>query len=414
MGHLTEDNINLDESRVSQYHLPDLLIFPDGTKVSGPDAWVGQRRQQLLSLFEEEVYGKAPGRPNGFRVETTSVDRHALNGIAIRKEVSIHFTDSADTPVMNILVYLPKDHVDATPTFLGLNFSGNHTIHPDPDIKLTKRWIPNVGTSGVVNNQATDSARGVHSSRWPVEQILERGYALATIYCGDLILDRDDGFASGVHQLFYGEQQARPAADEWGALGAWAWGLSRAMDYLVSDRSYGEIALIGHSRLGKAALWAGAVDQRFALVISNNSGCGGAALSRRKFGETIEAINTRFPHWFCRNFHQYNDEESQLPVDQHMLIALMAPRPVYVASAEQDYWADPTGEFLSCLHASPAYHLFGSEGLLVESMPEVNCPTMGTIGYHIRPGGHDITAIDWAYYLDFADKHLKSNINLRK
>lgn len=397
-----------DESEVPEYTLPDPLVAEDGSAIETPQQWEEKQRPRILELFEREVYGKAPPAPEKIEFEVTESADDALAGTAIRKQVSVRLTPDEDGPVMDILIYLPKNAEKPAPVFLGLNFYGNMSIHPDPAIHLSKSWMRNNKEKGTENHQATDATRGTSKSRWPVEMILEHGYGLATIYYGDIDPDFDDGFQNGVHPHFMEEGQTQPKPDQWGSIAAWAWGLSRALDYLQQDEDVdGEkVIVMGHSRLGKTSLWAGATDPRFAAVISNNSGCGGAALSRRRFGESVKRINTSFPHWFCDNFNKYNHNEDACPVDQHMLIALQAPRPALVCSAEEDRWADPRGEFLSTLHADPVYRLFGVEGLETEEMPPVDQPVLSRLGYSIRTGKHDVLQSDWQRYIKFADQHV--------
>lgn len=411
-GHAAPPTIHMDETLVPAYTLPDPLVFPDAAAVATAADWFERRRPQILAEFTEQVFGKAPPAPKQIQFAVVSQSDHALNDIAIRKEIEIVLAEEPQPVKMTMLLYIPKSARPAA-AFWGLNFQGNHTVTTEPDVRINPNWIDN-NAVGVVDHRATEASRGSRADRWPLEMIVGRGYAVATAYYGDIDPDFDDGFQNGIHAAFRKPGQTQPAVDEWGSIAAWAWGLSRGLDYLRQDPDVDgtRVAAIGHSRLGKTALWAGATDPRFALVISNDSGCGGAALSRRVFGETVAAINHSFPHWFCDNFNRYNDNEAALPVDQHELLALIAPRPLYVASASEDLWADPKGEFLSAVHADPVYRLLGTDGLGGSAppteMPAAEQPLKtGTIGYHLRSGKHDITPYDWQQYLDFADLHLK-------
>ncbi len=363
--------------------------------------WENARKPQLLDLFEKNVYGKFDDSGIQVSYQLTDQDPSALCGKAIRKNVKMFFVKDTDSVAVDLLIYLPKKaQHQAVPLFLGLNFFGNHTIHFDPNIPLTNSPVNNKAEFCINNNKVTELSRGVRAYRWPVERLIDRGYGLATIYYGDLDPDFDDGFKNGLHKL-------SGPNDLNSSISAWAYGLSEAMNYFEIDDQINphQIAVLGHSRLGKAALWAGANDPRFALVISNDSGCGGAALSRRKKGETFSDINHSFPHWFCKKFHQYNDKEELLPVDQHMLIACIAPRPIYIASAQKDQWADPEGEFLSLKYASQVYRLWNTETMGNQIFPAVNQPIWkANMAYHIRSGAHDITRYDWEQYLNFADR----------
>jgi (4-O-methyl)-D-glucuronate---lignin esterase len=396
--------INKDETKVPPYVLPDPLLRADGKRITNSKQWLQTQRPVMLKLFADNIYGRMPPKPKNMRFQVFSVDSNALGGTAIRKQVTIFFNRAASAPSMDLLLYLPKSVKKPVPVFVGLNFYGNQTINSDKGIRISSRWVMNDEKLEIVNNKATETSRGKDASKWALEEIIRRGYGLATAYYGDLEPDNPEGWKTGVRATMKKELSINE--NEWAAIGAWAWGLSRIMDYLETDPAVdaNKVVITGHSRLGKACLWAAANDQRFAIVVSNDSGEGGAALSKRWFGETIEKINTSFPHWFVSTYKSYNTQPEFLPVDQHILLALMAPRPLYVASASEDLWADPKGEFLSAKNAEPVYALFGKKGLGVSEMPPVDHPVGETIQYHLRTGKHDFTSYDWEQYLDFADK----------
>jgi hypothetical protein len=397
---------NYDEAKVPAYVLPEALRFADGSPVRDAGDWTGRRRSEVLRLFEEHVYGRSPGAPPGMRAVVVESDPRALGGLATRRQVRVLLDGTEGGPAFEMLLYVPNAAPRPVPAFLGLNFDGNHAIHPDPGIRVSTSWMDD--GPGVVGHRATDASRGTNAAAWPVERILDRGYALATVYYGDIEPDHAEGWRDGVRSRIGPGTTGPFAPDDWGAIAAWAWGLSRALDVLSKDPDVDgrRVAVIGHSRLGKTALWAGAQDERFAMVVSNNSGEGGAALARRRFGETTARITSVFPHWFCARYREYADREDDLPVDQHELLALVAPRPLYVASATEDLWADPRGEFLAARAADPVFRLLGKGGLGVAELPSPDRPVGKTIGYHLRTGKHALSAYDWEQYLDFADRHL--------
>ncbi|PHQ61246.1 MAG: acetylxylan esterase [Maribacter sp.] len=405
---------NYDESKVPEFQVPDPLTTFNGAKVSNSSQWLEDRRPELYSFFEENVYGKVPGKLDNISFEVIEHADNALNGMATRKQIRVTATKNNRSLNFTILLYLPKGQSKA-PVFLGHNFLGNHTVNKDSNIIITKAWVKNTKRLGITDNRAKESSRGVRTNRWAIEKIIAKGFALATIYYGEIDPDKDveddldkGDFTDGIHPLFYEEGQQIPKANEWGSIAAWAWGLSRALDYFETDSDIDATKVIafGHSRLGKASLWAAATDQRFAAVISNNSGCGGAALSKRKFGETLGRINRVFPHWFSDSFNTYNNNEEALPIDQHQLLSLIAPRPLYVASAIEDRWSDPRGEFLSAHYATAVYNLFDKEGISSQIMPEVDRPIQHTVAYHIRTGKHDVTDYDWEQYIKWAKEQL--------
>ncbi len=355
---------------------PDLLMDPAGKLATSPAIWREHVRPATLRHFRQQVYGERPvGRPDDSRAEVAS-ETDALDGTATRREIVLSYSGPGGEGRFTTVVYLPKAAKSPVPAFVVINFT-------DPDPELEKN----------------------RNGHWPVKEIIARGYATAVFNFNAVDPDRADGFKDGVRTIF-GKQP--PASDAWGALSAWGWGASRVLDYLETDPDIDakRVAVIGHSRAGKAALWCGAEDERFAMVISNNSGCGGAALSRGKMGERVADITRRFPHWFCPNYANFANREDELPVDQHQLLALIAPRLLYVASATEDAWADPEAEFKSCVLAGPVFRLYGGQGLTSDTMPPPDVAMQdGGIGYHRRTGKHGLAVSDWHHFLDFADKN---------
>ena len=386
---------------------PALLETTDGEQVTSIRQWERIRRPEIKELFATQIYGVDPCAKVKTTYRVIEEDSEAFDGKATRRQVRITFAANGMEHTADLLLYIPNGKEKRVPVILGLNFKGNYATTSDPAVLITERWVSY--PKGI--NRAADSLRGCASSRWPYERALERGYAVATIYNGDFFPDHVDGYAGSVLPMLYAGSRV-PDSARMKAVGAWAWGLSRAVDYFekVPELNARQVMLLGHSRLGKAALWAGASDQRFAVVVSNESGSTGASLARHKKGESVSRINSRYPYWFADNYKKYNDREFDLPVDQHMLLALMAPRPLYVGSASQDLWADPSNELCSARLCGEVYRLYGLQPLAWdrEELPSVNTPIQqGTVAYHLREGRHGITAYDWEQYMDFADKYFK-------
>lgn len=388
------EEANYDESKIPPYTLPALLETAAGQQVSNKQQWEQTRRPELLSIFTEQVYGKIPDDKVDMSYKKLDDNHSALDGSATRKQIEITFTRNGVERKALLLMYMPNHVKTKAPVFLHFNFQGNQTVSADP---------------AIIPSRHSDRERGNQSSRWPLQKIIDAGYGLATVHYFDFFPDDKDKHAESILALFGYTSGKEIPTDGGQAIAAWAWGYSRVMDYLETDRQVdaSKVILMGHSRLGKTSLWAGANDPRFAIVVANESGCGGAALSRREVGETVNRINHVFPHWFCKNFRRYNKKESELPVDQHELLALIAPRPLYVASAEGDRWSDPKGEFLSAAYAGEVYRLYGMKGLETTTMPAVDTPIGNRVAYHVRTGVHDVTDFDWDNYIRFADKWLK-------
>ncbi len=372
---------NYDEAKVPAYTLPEVLKTTGGEVVKNKSDWERKRKPELLKLFEDNVYGQMPKEYDSIRFALSNEKSDAMNGKARLKEVTISVWKIGKPVAIHLTLFTPNKANKPVPAFL------------------------------LINNRSkrnTDAARDTLSEFWPAEMLIDSGYAIAAFHVSDAAPDDKPSYMNGVLQLYPEQINADNGMK---AIGAWAWAASRVMDYFETDKNIDakKVFVVGHSRGGKAALWTGAEDQRFAMVFANCSGNTGAALARRRFGETVTRINTSFPHWFCNNYKKYNDNEAALPVDQHMLIALIAPRPVYTTNASKDLWADPKGSYLSAKNAEPVYALYGRTSPLTPEPPAINTPIIySSLGYHNREGIHDLTAYDWKNFIQFANYHLKN------
>jgi hypothetical protein len=389
----------------SHPELPDPLVMLDGTRITTKEEWIKKRRPELKELFQHYMYGHFPPRPEKEAFEVIRVDPKALGGKATLKEIAVA-VGPAGAPKINVLLFVPNKRQGPAPVFLGLNFHGNHAIVADPQVPLPTGWVPN-NAKGAKANRATEAGRGSEIDVWAIEQTIDRGYAVATVYAGDIDPDRPDA-REGVQPFLRKDGKPRGPHD-WGTIAAWAWGLQRVVDYLVTDRDIdaGRIVIVGHSRMGKTALLAAAFDERVAMAIPLQAGCGGTSPSRGTVGESVKRINTSFPYWFNGAFKDFNDMPDRLPFDQHCLIALMAPRPVLLPNAVEDTWANPAGQFEALKAAEPVYRLLGAGGLDAKQMPELGTLVPSTLGYYIRAGKHSMTREDWKIFADYADKQLK-------
>jgi hypothetical protein len=391
-GHVS----NYDEAKVGSYTLPDPLVLQNGKPVSNARTWTRQRRPEILKLYEDEIYGRVPKLAPKARFEVTEQETNALGGAAVRKEIVGHFGDKPDGPSVHVHLYLPAKAKSPVPLLLHLTF-----FDAPPTAARATTNSPRAGARG--------AAGGGPSEAGPINDILGRGYGYALLRYTEIEGDSATGNLAGVRKLALTPGQEKPARNEWGTISAWAWGASRILDYLGTIRAVDakRVALVGHSRLGKTALWAGATDPRFALVFASCSGEMGAALARRDYGETVDDVAVNFPWWLAGNFQKYAGHWNDMPVDAHLLIALSAPRPVFITGGTQDQWADPKGEFLAEVAAGPVYRLLGRKDLGTSELPPLDTPLIaGDLGFHYHTGGHTIAAADWKAFLDFADGHL--------
>lgn len=392
----------------SSAEFPDVLTMRDGTKIGTQQDWEAKRRPELKELFQHYMYGRFPAKPEKVSAKVLFEDAKAFDGKGTLREVELTF-GPPEWPKIYLLIATPNGKAPAA-CFVGPNFGGNHLLTDHEKVRIPTAWVP-ANYPGVEKgtNKATAAGRGKQADTWPLQQIVEKGYAVATFYCGDIQPDRPDvreGMRATMPVV-----KGKASGDETATIAWWAWGCHRAADFLVTDKSIDpkRLAVVGHSRLGKTALLAGAFDERFAVVIPHQSGCGGAGPSRSKNpkAEPVKRITTAFPHWFCGHFSAFGDNESKLPFDQNCLVAICAPRPVLFTNAEDDQWANPPGQFDVLTAAAPAYKLYGDDKPVAAKVPEQGKLSDERLGYFIRAGKHAMTPDDWKVYMQFADKWLK-------
>lgn len=408
-GDGTEMEIIFNEDLVPDYTLKDPLIANDGHRVETPEDW-RKRRKELQAIFEENIYGKIPDLPYEVSIEILEDWAPAFDGIGKRKQVKLIISTEYGSQSANMLIYAPKNTEQPVPAFLGLNFMGNQTIENDPNIIATKVWLMKRSDTGESTVEEKVMDRGMIDAGWPVKRVIQEGFALATACYGDFDPDYHDNYQNGLHGIFTKPGQER-TSDDWGSVCLWGFGLSRMLDVLEEEPEIdaSKVAVVGTSRLAQTSLWAGIRDERFFMIIDNESGCGGSALNKRRFGESVYAINLRFPHWYCTNFEKYNDNESELPMDTHGILAMAAPRPLYIGTAVEDSWSDPKGMYLAAKAASPVYEFLGKPGLPMKEFPEVSQTDFsGFIGFHHRTGGHGVNEFDWIQFIEFFKQHLKT------
>jgi hypothetical protein len=382
--------------------LPDPLVMLDGHRVTTRDQWFNERRPELQALFQHYMYGALPPKPAHMQSKLLGEYHDFLSGKATLRLVRLEMGPT-NAPQVDLMLVLPNERTAPAPVFLAMDFCGNHALTDDPRVPLARSWLGN-GCKGCTNNAATGAARGSQARDWPLAEIVRRGYGLAAFYSGDVDPDRQD-VSEGVYAWLANGDPARNNPTNRGTIAAWACGFQRCVDYLVTDRDVDahRIAALGHSRNGKTALLAAAFDERIAMAFPHQAGCGGSAPSRSQVGESVKAINDRFPHWFNAQFKLFNDAPERLPFDQNCLLALCAPRPVLFTAATGDQWSNPAGQFQVLQAADPVYRLLGTEGLAAKEAPPVRKLVASRLGYYVREGKHSMTPDDWAVFLDFAD-----------